>query len=252
VAFTNVSVVPMDDKTILADHTVVVTNCRISAMGPAASTVVPGGAMRVDGQGKYVMPGLAEMHGHVPPATAPRDYIEDVLFLYVANGVTTVRGMQGAPGQLELREAAARGDMIAPTLYLAGPAFSGNTVRTSEEATARVRQQKAEGWDLLKVRRPQMGLAGTIEFAGGLLIMVGLFAGLAAFIASGQMAFAYFLAHAPRGGWPAENDGELAVLFCFVFLFISARGAGIWSLDAALFPRRRLMHSSTAEGLSRA
>jgi putative oxidoreductase len=97
-----------------------------------------------------------------------------------------------------------------------------------------------------------MGVAGIIELAGGLLVMVGLLTGLAAFIASGQMAFAYFLAHAPRGGWPAENDGELAVLFCFVFLFISARGAGIWSLDAALFPRRRLMHSSTAEGLSRA
>jgi putative oxidoreductase len=98
----------------------------------------------------------------------------------------------------------------------------------------------------------QMGLAGIIEFAGGLLIMVGLFAGLAAFIASGQMASAYFLAHAPRGGWPVQNDGELAVLFCFVFLYISARGAGIWSLDAVLFPRRPPMHTSTADRLSRA
>jgi putative oxidoreductase len=96
----------------------------------------------------------------------------------------------------------------------------------------------------------QMGLAGTIELAGGLLVMVGLFAGLAAFIASGQMAFAYFLAHAPRGGWPVENDGELAVLFCFVLLFISARGAGIWSLDEALFQRRSRRDSSTAKGLS--
>ena len=74
-----------------------------------------------------------------------------MLFLYVAKGVTTVRGMQGAPGQLELRTAAARGDMIAPKLYLAGPAFSGNSVRTPEEAASKVRQQKAEGWDLLKV-----------------------------------------------------------------------------------------------------
>jgi putative oxidoreductase len=87
----------------------------------------------------------------------------------------------------------------------------------------------------------QMGLAGIIEFAGGVLVMIGLFAGLAAFIASGQMAFAYFLSHAPRGGWPIENDGELAVLFCFAFLFISARGAGIWSLDAVLLTRRRAM-----------
>jgi hypothetical protein len=98
------------------------------------------------------MPGLAEMHGHIPPpSTTPEDFTADVLFLYVANGVTTVRGMQGAPGQLELRTAATRGDMIAPNLYLAGPAFSGNSVRTPEEAASTVRQQKAEGWDLLKV-----------------------------------------------------------------------------------------------------
>ena len=91
-----------------------------------------------------------------------------------------------------------------------------------------------------------------IEFAGGVLVMIGLLAGLVAFIASGQMAFAYFLAHAPRGGWPIQNEGELAALFCFAFLFISARGAGIWSFDAALFRRRRSMPSATAEGWSRA
>jgi imidazolonepropionase-like amidohydrolase len=151
-AFTNVSVVPMDSNRILADHTVVVTNGRVTAMGPAASTPVPESAGRVDGRGKYLMTGLAEMHGHIPPPTASKDFTDDVLFLYVANGVTTVRGMQGAPGQLALRDAAKRGDMIAPTLYLAGPAFSGSTVRTSEEAASRVHQQKAEGWDLLKVQ----------------------------------------------------------------------------------------------------
>jgi hypothetical protein len=150
-AFANVSVVPMDSHIVLPDHTVIVTNEQITAMGPAASTPVPEGAVRIDGRGKYLMPGLAEMHGHVPPPTAAKDFTTDVLFLYVANGVTTVRGMQGAPGQLELRAAAKRGDMIAPTLYLAGPAFSGNSVRTPEDAASKVRQQKAEGWDLLKV-----------------------------------------------------------------------------------------------------
>jgi putative oxidoreductase len=95
-----------------------------------------------------------------------------------------------------------------------------------------------------------MGLAGIIEFGGGLLVMIGLLAGLAAFISSGQMAFAYFLAHAPRGGWPIQNDGELAALFCFLFLFISARGAGIWSFDGVLFRRRRPMPTAPAESLS--
>ena len=97
-----------------------------------------------------------------------------------------------------------------------------------------------------------MGLAGVIELAAGLLVMFGLLAGLAAFLASGQMAFAYFLRHAPRSGWPIENEGELAALFCFVFLFISARGAGIWSLDRLLRRRRQPMQTAPIDGLSRA
>ena len=78
------------------------------------------------------------------------------------------------------------------------------------------------------------GIAGVIELVAGLLIAVGLFAGWAAFIASGEMAVAYFMAHFPQGFWPIVNKGELAVLYCFVFLYIASRGAGIWSADAAL------------------
>jgi imidazolonepropionase-like amidohydrolase len=151
-AFTNVSVVPMDSQRVVVDHTVIVANDRITAVGPAATTLVPEGAVRIDGRDKHLMPGLTEMHGHIPPpATTPKELIDDVLFLYVANGVTTVRGMQGATGQLGLREAARRGDMIAPTLYLAGPAFNGNNVGTANEAKARVLEHKSEGWDLLKI-----------------------------------------------------------------------------------------------------
>jgi imidazolonepropionase-like amidohydrolase len=152
VAFTNVSVVPMDSDRILPDQTVLVSADRIMVIGPSVTTPVPEGAVRVDGRGKFLMPGLAEMHGHIPPPTAPQDFTNDVLFLYVANGVTTVRGMQGAVGQLQLREAAKKGDIIAPTLYLAGPAFNGNNVRTPDAAGARVREHTADGWDVLKVQ----------------------------------------------------------------------------------------------------
>lgn len=76
------------------------------------------------------------------------------------------------------------------------------------------------------------GAAAGIEIVAGLLIMVGLFTRPAAFIASGQMAVAYFLVHAPRALWPIHNGGEPAVLFCFAFLYIASRGAGVWSLDA--------------------
>lgn len=77
----------------------------------------------------------------------------------------------------------------------------------------------------------QSGLAGIIELVCGVLVMVGLFAGLAAFIASGEMAFAYFMVHAPRALWPIQNGGELAALYCFAFLYIAARGAGRWGVD---------------------
>lgn len=73
--------------------------------------------------------------------------------------------------------------------------------------------------------------AGLVEVPAGLLIALGLFATPAAFIASGEMAVAYFTQHLPHGLWPIENHGELPVLFCFVFLYIATRGAGIWSLD---------------------
>ena len=79
-----------------------------------------------------------------------------------------------------------------------------------------------------------MGLAGIIEFFGGVLVMIGLFTSWAAFIASGMMAVAYFMAHFPGGFWPIENKGEPAVLYCFAFLYIAARGAGPWSVAAAL------------------
>jgi putative oxidoreductase len=72
-----------------------------------------------------------------------------------------------------------------------------------------------------------MGLAGLIEFFGGLLIMLGWLTGTVAFIASGQMASAYFMAHHPRGFWPILNEGEPAVLFCFIFLYMASRGSGI-------------------------
>ena len=78
-----------------------------------------------------------------------------------------------------------------------------------------------------------MGLAGIIELGGGLLVAVGLFTRPAAFLASGQMAAAYFMAHAGRGFWPIENRGELAVLFCFVFLYIAFRGGGPLSLGGS-------------------
>uniref|UniRef100_UPI000A8458BE amidohydrolase family protein n=1 Tax=Rhodothermus marinus TaxID=29549 RepID=UPI000A8458BE len=183
-AFVHVNVLPMDRDTVLRDQTVLVRGTRIVAVGPAASVEIPEGARRIDGTGRYLMPGLAEMHGHVPGGNAPAQYVEDVMWLYVANGVTTVRGMLGDPAQLDLRTRINRGELVGPTLYLAGPPFSGNSVTSPAQAVEMVRRQKAEGWDLLKVlpglsREVYDAMARTahevgIRFAGHVPEAVGL------------------------------------------------------------------------------
>jgi imidazolonepropionase-like amidohydrolase len=229
-AFVGVNVVPMDRNGILANQTVIVRDGRIAAVGPAGSTRVPDGALRLEGRGKYLMPGLGEMHGHIPSPLQPREYIETVLFLYVANGVTTVRGMQGAPGQLDLRDRAKRGELLAPNLYLAGPAFSGKTIKSVEEAIQRVRQQKAEGWDLLKVlsglaRDHYDAMARTakevgISFAGHVPADVGLLHA----IQSGQETFDHLDGYieylqGEKGPVPDAKFQEVAKL---------TREAGVW------------------------
>lgn len=80
---------------------------------------------------------------------------------------------------------------------------------------------------------PMLMAAGVIELVAGLLITVGLFTRLAAFIAAGEMAVGYFMMHFPKSFWPVANQGEAAVLFCFIFLYLAAAGAGAWSIDGA-------------------
>ncbi len=150
-AFENVDVIPMDTERVLENQTVLVVGDRIHAVASAADVNIPKGAQIIDGEGKYLMPGLAEMHGHIPPPNQSEAYISSVLFMYVANGITTVRGMLGHDGQLEIKARANASEIISPTLYLAGPSFNGGSVNSPEQAVEKVKLQKAEGWDLLKV-----------------------------------------------------------------------------------------------------
>ncbi len=149
-AFTNVNVVPMDSERVLDDQNVVVEDGRITALGPAAATSVPSGATEIDGQGKFLIPGLAEMHGHIPTTNANGE-AEDVLMLFLAGGATTVRGMLGHTSQLELRQRVADGEIVGPRLWLAGPAMRGNNVPDAATAERLVREAKDQGFDLLKV-----------------------------------------------------------------------------------------------------
>ncbi len=187
IAFVDVTVLPMDSERTLAHHTVVVDGDRIVQVGPNSDVKIPADAQRIDGRGKFLIPGLGEMHGHNPPLGSAQSYVETIYFLFVANGVTTVRGMLGWPGQLELRDKVKSGEILGPSLYLAGPSFTGtgaNAVLSPTAAETRVRQQKAEGWDLLKVhpglkREVYDAMAKTadevgIRFAGHIPADVGL------------------------------------------------------------------------------
>jgi imidazolonepropionase-like amidohydrolase len=156
-AFENVNVLPMtavrgEAGALLAAQTVLVDDGRIVAMGPAGSVEVPGGALRIDGSGRFLLPGLAEIHAHVPPGQdPPRELVEEVLFLYVANGITTIRGMLGAPYQLDLREELRRGDVLGPRFLVGAPSVNGTTAPTPDAAEALVRAHAEAGYDFLKI-----------------------------------------------------------------------------------------------------
>ncbi|MDB5217639.1 MAG: hypothetical protein JWO86_5566 [Myxococcaceae bacterium] len=150
-AFVDVNVVPMDSERIMIDQTVVVRAGTIVAMGTASTVHVPSGARVVNGHGKYLMPGLADMHAHL--------LREEDMLLYVARGVTTVRNMWGAPMHLDWRERIARHELVGPTIVTAGPIVDGDkpvhdgslVVRTPEEAEQAVLLHRRAGYDFVKV-----------------------------------------------------------------------------------------------------
>jgi len=155
VVFENVTVLPMDAERILESQTVVIRGRRIAEIGPAAGVRAPDGAVRIDGRGKFLMPGLAEMHGHLPSPQAVQqvgeDFLDRVLLLFVANGVTTVRGMLGAPLHLQVRAEIARGERLGPQIFTTGPSLNGTSVPSVEVAWRTVSEQRAAGYDLLKI-----------------------------------------------------------------------------------------------------
>ena len=149
-AFVDVTVIPMDRERRIEHQTVIIRDGRIETIGPTASTPVPTGVARIDGRGRFLMPGLAEMHGHVP--AQPGTFADATMLLFVANGITTVRGMQGSPYHLTLRDAIARGEVLGPTFYAAGPQIDGRRASTPAAAVATVTEQKSAGFDLLKIQ----------------------------------------------------------------------------------------------------
>ena len=151
VVFEGVSVVPMDREQVLANQTVVVRDGRIVYVGDAKGAPPTPGAQRVAGNGKFLMPGLAEMHAHIPGGQAPPEVPRRVLELFALNGVTQIRGMLGDPLHLTLRQQVERGELLGPRIVVGGPSLNGNSVATPAQAAAAVTAQKSAGYDLLKI-----------------------------------------------------------------------------------------------------
>ncbi len=151
-AFRNVNVLPMDDagERVLERQIVMIENGRVSLIGDADQFSVAEDVTSVDAEDYFLMPGLTEMHGHLPNPRMSDEDVRNLLFLYVANGVTTVRGMQGDPSQFALRSAIERGRLLGPKLYLASVSMNGTSVTTPEEASQRAREYKVDGYDLIK------------------------------------------------------------------------------------------------------
>jgi imidazolonepropionase-like amidohydrolase len=150
IVFRNVNVIPMDTERLQENQTLIVKGGKITYIGSDAGARPETGALMVDGRRKYIIPGLAEMHAHVPPI----DNIEpmkEVLTLFLVNGVTTIRGMLGHPRHLELRGKINNGTILGPHFYTTGPSFNGQSVKTPERGAEMVRDQKNAGYDFLKL-----------------------------------------------------------------------------------------------------
>ncbi len=151
IAFVDVTVLPMDREQVLEEQTVIIDDGRIAAIGSSDEIGPEDGVQVIEADGGYLMPGLTEMHAHLPgPRMSDMD-IANLLFLYIANGVTTVRGMQGDASQFGLRDQIDRGLVVGPSLYLASVPMSGASIDAPEKAEQRVREYKVAGYDLVKL-----------------------------------------------------------------------------------------------------
>ncbi|WP_439488299.1 amidohydrolase family protein [Algoriphagus sp.] len=148
----NVNIVSMEDDKVLESHLILVEDGEILKIVQMSDTHTVQSDQVIDGKGAYVYPGLAEFHSHIPiDQNGNTQLQEEAMWLYLANGVLRVRGMIGDASHLQLKERIASGELDGPRLFLSGPSFRGSSVSSPEQAAQMVRDQKAAGYDHLKL-----------------------------------------------------------------------------------------------------
>ena len=244
--FVNVNVLPMSSEEVLSQQSVVVTDGRISQIGDVDSVEVPKGADLVDGTDRFLIPGLAEMHAHVT-STAP-EQVDRLSTLFVANGITTIRGMLGRADHLTLRDQFESGAVFGPRLVTSGPSLNGRSVQGAANAARQVREQKLAGYDFVKVhpglsRDEFEALAETaneigMPYAGHVPVAAGIDVALTNDMATIDHLDGYFVALLPTdslgsGGYGGFFDvmlaGELDV-DKIPEIVAATRDAGVWNV----------------------
>lgn len=261
-AIVGAHVIPMTGPFTLDDTTVRIRDGRIVELGPSSEVTPRDDERVIDAAGRVLMPGLTEMHAHVPPQSSnamPASYQNDVLTLFVAHGVTRIRGMLGEPQHLELRDAIAAGEILGPTLVTSGPSFNGRSTPDPASAERRVREQAAAGYDFLKMHpglsRPTFDriarTAGELDipFAGHVSVGVGLLPTLAAGQVTVDHLDGYLAASVPTSSRPPPGAASFFGLGLAPWLDDDLRGAAIAATvdaGAAVVPTQTLLDNAAA------
>ena len=266
-AIVNVNVVAMTAETVEAAQTVIIKDGLIAEIGNVDETRIPEGTTLVDGTDRFLMPGLAEMHAHVPSpdsANLDRDFS-----LFVANGVTTIRGMLGQHSHLALRQALLDGDVFGPRLITSGPSLNGRSVSGAANAREQVREQAALGYDFIKIHpglsaEEFRAIAETanelgIPFAGHVPVAAGLIEALNLNMATVDHLDGYFVALLPAdshrsGGYGGFFDVMLASELeqqRIDELAVATAAAGTWNVATQVLIENRISDVSVDELLNR-
>ena len=265
--FVNVNVLPMTTEGVVAEQSVVVVDGQIARIGHVDTVPVPKGAMVVDGTDRYLMPGLAEMHAHLT-STAPEQF-DRLATLFVANGVTTVRGMLGRESHLALRDQLSDGELFGPRLVTSGPSLNGQSVAGPADAARQVRAQKAAGYDFIKVhpglsREEFVALAETaneigIPYAGHVPVAAGIQEALRLRIRTIDHLDGYFAAMLPpdsdgSGGFGGFFDVMLADELDagkIPALAEATASTGVWNVPTQVLIEQNIDRTSLADLKSR-
>ncbi|MDH3588915.1 MAG: amidohydrolase family protein [Gammaproteobacteria bacterium] len=265
-AFEHVTVVDLEQDKRLADRTVLIRDGKIERItGP--DITLPKQSLRIDATGCFLLPGLVEMHAHIPGASLDDAYRDRVLFLYLAAGVTTVRGMLGERSHLQLREESKNYHVLAPRIFTSGPSFNGRSVNSVETARQMVRDQHESGYDFVKLH-PGLSvaeydaLAATarqigISFAGHVSLDVGLDHTLTARQATIDHLDGYMQALVPPGTrYDAADNGffgaglaGLADHERIAQLAVATAAAGVWNVPTQTLIEN-MVSSTDAETLA--